>query len=54
MGGWGGKAEGLEPICQLVKVAVRKLNKDPILSVKGGGDFGEQEALSGIHCLLII
>ena len=38
--GAGREAEGLEPVCQLCKVAVRKLNKDPIPRVKGGGDFG--------------
>lgn len=38
--GWR-KAEGLEPICQLFKVALRKLNKDLVPSVKGGGGFKE-------------
>ena len=38
--GWR-EAEGLEPICQLFRVALRKLNKDLVLSVKGGGGFRE-------------
>lgn len=33
--GGGREAEGLEPVCQLCKVAVRKLNKDPIPRLKG-------------------
>lgn len=40
--GEGEEAEGLEPICQLFKVAVRKQNKDPILSGKGVETLGNR------------
>lgn len=52
---WEGERRGgLEPICQLFKAAVRKVNKEPILSVTEDGRFREHETLSEVHPVLII
>ena len=41
-GGVGGE-RGSGAVCRLCTVGVRKLNKDPIPRVEGGGDFGDKQ-----------